>query len=500
MKNRRILSTVLVFLLLIGTVSSLILPASAEKIITDKTGYKNADDVEYMFFTSSGKKVVANWGARGEDAVFLTTYAVAYYTGNYSKENIFDNNGGTGTSNVTSSDLFKELAKMLKAKHSHVTNYQETRYLYCYTDCLRNNTAKISSFYSGKTISGTWDSGKTWNREHTWPNSKGAGKTGPGADIMMLRPTSVSENSSRGNTAYGESSGYYDPGESVRGDCARIILYTYVRWNSNVNSYVWGKSGVIENLDVLLKWMAEDPVDTWEMGRNDSVQSITGVRNVFVDYPELAWKLFGKEVPAGIVTPTSQTGGTINPATTETPTTEAPTTEAPTTETPTTKTPTTETPTTETPTTEAPTTETPTTETPTTETPTTDAPTTDSPTTDAPTTEASGTEVPTTEAITTNTPTTDPQTSDSSVSSTPETTSGHNESSNSGTGETTNKPSEPSNSETTETLSPPSSSDTEANVSEEGKDWIIWIVVIAVVAVGATVAIVIIVGKRKNDM
>ena len=39
--------------------------------------------------------------------------------------------------------------------------------------------------------------------------------------------------------------------------------------------------------DDLLRWIEEDPVDTWELGRNDSVEAITGTRNVFVDYPEL---------------------------------------------------------------------------------------------------------------------------------------------------------------------------------------------------------------------
>jgi hypothetical protein len=69
---------------------------------------------------------------------------------------------------------------------------------------------------------------------------------------------------------------------------------------------MWGKSGVMESLTVLLEWMEADPVDTWEMGRNDSVQSITGTRNIFVDYPEYAWLLFGKEIPSNMVTPSGK--------------------------------------------------------------------------------------------------------------------------------------------------------------------------------------------------
>ena len=162
-------------------------------------------------------------------------------------------------------------------------------------------------------VSSTWDNGNTWNQEHMWPKSKLSTDKEKG-DIMQLRPANRSENSSRGNTAYGESSGYYDPnkrGQNVRGDCARLALYMYVRWGS---SSMWGSGGVIENMNVLLKWMEEDPVDTWEMGRNDAVQSVTGTRNVFVDYPEYAWLLFGREIPNDMVTPSGiAEEGTVTP-------------------------------------------------------------------------------------------------------------------------------------------------------------------------------------------
>ena len=49
--------------------------------------------------------------------------------------------------------------------------------------------------------------------------------------------------------------------------------------------------------------MQEDPVDTWEMSRNDCVQQVQGNRNVFIDYPEFAWLLFGRELPADYDTP-----------------------------------------------------------------------------------------------------------------------------------------------------------------------------------------------------
>ena len=282
------------------------------------TGYTKAEDVDYV---KSGN-YIANWGARDEDCGFLSSYAENFYTGNYTFDKMSLKSGGATISAVPNSTLYKDLQTLMKSKHSNETSYNATRDKFCYTDCVKSNYSKISSFYSGQTLSGTWDGGSTWNREHVWPNSKGDLAGNGENDIMMLRPASVSENSSRGNKAYGEGSAYYDPngeGQEVRGDCARVVLYQYVRWGcintgSKYNSTdIFGSDGVIQSLSILLEWMEEDPVDTWEMGRNDAVQSITGTRNVFVDYPEYAWLLFGKDVPDDMVTPSGNAGGVVTP-------------------------------------------------------------------------------------------------------------------------------------------------------------------------------------------
>ncbi len=300
MRNR-VLSLLLVLAMAVSLFAGLSLTVNAGSVpAVDPTGITCAEDVEYVKVGS----YVCNWGARGEDCTFLSTYAQAYYTGNYTFEKMSVLAGGTQQT-APSSALYTSLKSMMEKKSTHTTSYQETRDLYKYTDCLQNDYSHISSFYSGKELNGAWDGGATWNREHTWPNSK-IDNNGEN-DIMMLRPTWVQENSSRGNMAYGEkgASGYFYPNQTttydVRGDCARIVLYVYTRWG--VTNTMWGSSGVMQNLDVLLKWMEEDPVDTWEMGRNDACQSILGVRNVFVDYPEYAWLLFNKTVPADYVSP-----------------------------------------------------------------------------------------------------------------------------------------------------------------------------------------------------
>ncbi len=300
---RRGIALVLALLICIGLMPNLTLVSAAAGALVD-----------YQY--GSGQ-VIKNWGTRGEVATFLSPNAGAFYTGNNTYDILSAYAGGTGVSNAPSSPLYSALQNLMENAHTHETSYNETRDLYQYTDCQNNgntNNGSISCFYSGASLGPAWDGGSTWNREHTWPNSKGLGGNDEN-DIMMLRPTASRVNTSRSNKAYGQSSGYYNPNSAsngsldVRGDVARIFLYVYVRWgnvNGNGEYSTWGSNGVMESVDVLLDWIEIDPVDTWEMGRNDSVESITGTRNVFVDYPEFAFLLFGEEIPANITTPSGE--------------------------------------------------------------------------------------------------------------------------------------------------------------------------------------------------
>ena len=286
----------------------------------------DAVTVDYVY----AEDYILNWGTRGTIATFLSQNAEAFYEDNgTSYEELAKLPGATATSDVPDSSLFEKLHELMFYNidlwSSYQKQYDATRYQYQYTDIQNSGktNSKISSFYSGKEIGPAWDAGSTWNREHTWPNSKGTGAGGTSAlreaDIMMLRPVPSNENSSRGNTAYGNSSGYFNPNTGsydVRGDVARILLYVYTCWGGHSDAayhngaleYMWGENGVIESKEVLLQWLEEDPVDTWELGRNDSVESITGTRNVFVDFPELGFLLFNEEIPSGYTTPSGNAG------------------------------------------------------------------------------------------------------------------------------------------------------------------------------------------------
>jgi len=313
MKNlaRRGLSLLLVLVMCLSLLPAIQTPAEAAvQNVTYVTGS-----------TSQYSNIIKNWGKRGETATFLSQNAAAFYTGDNTYANFSAMDGATSTSSVSSSELYLALKSFMTSNHSNITSYDATRDLFAFTDCENSGltTNSISCFYSAEAIGPAWDAGSTWNREHTWPKSKCIQeKANDGSDIMMLRPSKSSINSSRGNTAFGVTSGYYNPNKNltdydVRGDVARVLLYNYVRWGNTAN--MWDTDGVIESKEVLLDWMEADPVDTWELGRNDSVESITGTRNVFVDYPELAFALFNEDLPTDYTTPSGNalsTGGSYN--------------------------------------------------------------------------------------------------------------------------------------------------------------------------------------------
>lgn len=149
----------------------------------------------------------------------------------------------------------------------------------------------IICFYCRKEMAATWDGGKTWNREHVWPQSLGwFSTTMAGADIHHLRPCHQSENSSRGNTPYGVSKGFYEPKDEVKGDVARILFYMYTRYQEADR---YPLNTVCESFDMLLEWNVSDPVDDFEMQRNEQGYIIQGNRNPFIDYPAYADYIWG---------------------------------------------------------------------------------------------------------------------------------------------------------------------------------------------------------------
>ena len=240
-----------------------------------------------------------------------------YYTGDFTPENLRA---------LFGDELFGALNTLMgntcKLNQSGY-DYNSLRSAYVNVDKDLNTSGNIIGYYDGQSMNGTWDQGKTYNREHTWPQSQGANKSTPmGYDMQSVRPSSSAINSDRGNTPYGEGSNYYDPDViainnplyetshlgSYRGDCARVILYDYTVYGEAggySNSYYLGnaqlldklgKNGVFESITILLKWHMMDPSSLTEMVRNDGAQAYQGNRNPFIDYPELAIQMLQDQV------------------------------------------------------------------------------------------------------------------------------------------------------------------------------------------------------------
>ena len=151
-----------------------------------------------------------------------------------------------------------------------------------------------------------------WNREHIFAQSLGdpdLGQMGPGADAQMLRSCDVQRNSLRGNRKFATGSGTsatvglnWYPGDEWKGDCARIIMYMYLRYGTQcLPTYVFTGSPVTNDanmLDLLLQWNAEDPVTQYEDNRNTYLGTTAntygqGNRNPFIDNPYLATVIWG---------------------------------------------------------------------------------------------------------------------------------------------------------------------------------------------------------------
>lgn len=274
----------------------------------------------------------ANSGTRHETAAALSEQAEAYYVGDYGFEALC---ALAGTSSEDPAELLESplcaaLHTLMHGTLTELHTYNESLSLFSVTDTCGGSSEPLR-FYC--------DDFGTFGREQVWPDALGNFyHDGAGCDLHHLRPARKDVNMAHGSSCFGSvrerfpdcdvlcaedgspafwyaqsaGSGLAEPRDNVKGDVARILLYVFVTWGdpAGENLNLWtdqpaSGSGittnmgrrVIEDLDTLLEWMALDPVDEWELCRNDAVESLQGNRNVFVDYPELAFRLFDREIP-----------------------------------------------------------------------------------------------------------------------------------------------------------------------------------------------------------
>jgi len=160
----------------------------------------------------------------------------------------------------------------------------------------------------------------TWNREHTYPRSRGGffsieddeiadGKNifwnttadslrHGNSDAHALRAVDGPENSSRNNQHYGQYTGPQNTQGSFKGDVARSVLYMAIRYNNLavINGFPENGPGELGDLATLLTWHRNDPPDDFEMNRNNVVYNWQKNRNPFIDYPDLVEYIWGNQV------------------------------------------------------------------------------------------------------------------------------------------------------------------------------------------------------------
>lgn len=197
--------------------------------------------------------------------------------------------------------------------HSLISNmkqysYDDARYTLIYTDESIDNPGYLYSALDGDILPAKWDSGQSWNREHTWPQSQLEGVSGAKSDLHNLRASCPAANGKHGNTPYGEEgTDYFYPNVTsglkgsheytgdFRGDVARICFYMQIRYPSlELKDNPSQSAGADEygDLSTLLEWNREDPVDSFELRRNSRIYEYQGNRNPFIDHPELADKIW----------------------------------------------------------------------------------------------------------------------------------------------------------------------------------------------------------------
>ena len=186
-----------------------------------------------------------------------------------------------------------------------------------------------------------------WNREHIWSKSHGDFEDEDGyafedsfggyalgahTDAHHLVAAERSMNSTKNNRffddchdgiddenlvdrGYGNytcGDWYFEPRDDMKGDVARMLFYMATRYEGEDGDYVDlelttdlylyedseihiknSKLPYYESLEILLRWHLEDPVDAWELERNETIYQYQGNRNPFIDHPEYVALIWG---------------------------------------------------------------------------------------------------------------------------------------------------------------------------------------------------------------
>lgn len=209
--------------------------------------------------------------------------------------------------------------------YKEVSTYKQLTTYFKTTDADPDDSSRMIWWYSGTSVTNNIG---TTNREHVWPKNGGSAfpeEQGPSRDLHHMRPTDGNLNSSRSALQFGEvaqtssnaikqngitnytsainggsgvcykDGSYFYPSEGMRGATARVLMYVQLAWGDEYSlKFVEGvgSNKTIGDIKTLMKWHLEEPPTEFEKLRNERVFGIQGNRNPFVDYPELAERIY----------------------------------------------------------------------------------------------------------------------------------------------------------------------------------------------------------------
>lgn len=248
-----------------------------------------------------------------EAAQVLDNFAPYTYSGNYYDSITAEGEGLNGSLRTA---LTNHIYPASTPTYSGSSSSNALAYLLQDADENPNKSSEMIYLYTRDSVAK--NPAQSWNREHVWPQSLSNGywgKTDAGSDLLHIRPTYVTTNSTRGNDIFGyastpkyyngmeygkKSGGKFEPLDSVKGDVARIIMYVWVAYQ-NKYSNMPKITQVFESYNTLLEWHTLDRPDVMEGNRNDIAEtSLQKNRNLFVDHPEYAWKIFGDSASSSV--------------------------------------------------------------------------------------------------------------------------------------------------------------------------------------------------------
>ena len=244
--------------------------------------------------------------------------------------------------NNLSSDELKEALHQIISNHiifPYTSNSTDTWDILQQSDQDPNENNNMILVYTGRSQdkgyrdgsgnysqyeNGNGNQNNSWNREHIWPKSHGFPDEDDNAytDVHNLKPCDRSVNSSRGTKDFDfggnqhseasdclTDSDSWEPPDYVKGDIARILFYMVVRYDPGIDhenntfdlelvDYTTPNNTepILGKLSSLLDWHLSDPVDDFEINRNEIIFGFQENRNPFIDHPNLVNYLWGDNV------------------------------------------------------------------------------------------------------------------------------------------------------------------------------------------------------------